>query len=413
MKSLLKRIFIDNWPRKLVSLILAIIIWFVTAQSLSVSRTITGVGVRIVHLPEDMTVDGMQDNGLLRKRTTLIVNGNRNELSELTANDIELIIDARDHQKPWVETISKAHIMALNPETNISGINRVIAKSIVVKPRNLYREKIPIIVTQPIGEAPRGFQFLDIWPYQLNINVSGPEEKIKQLKTRGVKLTFNLSDISRRELESLSDQTGQDVTSFSIPKSWKKVYIPELSEHPISIDDPDSQYLRIDFVKRNLIPLKEPVQIGLFYPITRRQSTPPSPLQIASTPIVRAQKGVSLLSKHLYARGVSNLFVDVIKRSLKLEVILKGKGTYREPSWSLQYINPRELEDHYVSMIMSDVTDKNESNLLPQVREEYLRNRFRHYMNHMELCLEDGTPLKLKIALEGSKVLINENSDGK
>lgn len=47
MRTLLKNLFINNWPRKCLSIILAIIIWFVVNKSLTATKTISNVPVKI------------------------------------------------------------------------------------------------------------------------------------------------------------------------------------------------------------------------------------------------------------------------------------------------------------------------------------------------------------------------------
>ena len=68
----------------------------------------------------------------------------------------------------------------------------------------LVTDQIPIIISQPVGEAPRGYQFLDVWPYRLTLSVSGPEEVIKRIKVKEQRITFNLNDISKGQLDALS-----------------------------------------------------------------------------------------------------------------------------------------------------------------------------------------------------------------
>lgn len=122
------------------------------------------------------------------------------------------------------------NIRSDNPDLNVSqGISRVSQQNFIIKLTKLVTEKIPIIITQPIGEAPRGYQFLDIWPYQLFITVSGPEDQVKHLKSRGLKLTFNLNDISRTQLDELGSSSikkHSDVVSFFVPNNWKQISFP-------------------------------------------------------------------------------------------------------------------------------------------------------------------------------------------
>lgn len=413
MKSLAKKLFIENWPRKVIAFILAVIVWFVVGQSLTSTKTLTGVAARMINLPQGMTVEGMQSNNILNRRLTVVLSGNKSQLEEITANNIEITIDATGHDKEWAEIITRKNITPLSPDINISGISKVSAKNVIVKPMKLYREKIPVIITQPIGEAPRGYQFLDIWPYQLYITISGPEDEVKKLKTRGLKLTFNLSDISRAQLDDLkTTQEGsrQDVVSFYVPNHWKSIPLPKLSEIPLEIDDPDAKHLRIDFVRSELIPLKTPIQVNLFFPLTISNQFNPNRVDIASSPLIETKNGLKVISKPLYAKGVSELFLEVVRGFLEIQVILGRKSANDDDSWSSQFVNQRVLEDRYVSILMSDTSDQEISNLQPQVREEYLRNRFRNYMNRFRLYTEDDKPFKISINLQGNQVILTEKN---
>ncbi|MFS8563208.1 MAG: hypothetical protein LVR00_02285 [Rhabdochlamydiaceae bacterium] len=123
-------------------------------------------------------------------------------------------------------------------------------------------EKIPIRISFPIGEAPKNYEFIDVWPYILSLTTSGPEPLIKELKEKGVPLSFNLSEISKHELDSI--KTGAyDEVSFFVPNAWKQVYIPSLSDQPIEINDPRAVDLRIDFVKKDLHPISHSIPISL------------------------------------------------------------------------------------------------------------------------------------------------------
>lgn len=413
MKSLIKKLFIENWPRKVISFILAVIIWFVVGQSLTATKTLTGVAVRVINLPPDMTVEGMQSSGLMSKRTTVVLGGNKSQLEEITSNNVEITIDATGHDREWVEAITRKNLTPLSSDVTVSGINRVSAKSVIVKPTKVYKEKIPVIITQPIGEAPRGYQFLDSWPYQLYLTVSGPEDEVKKLKTRGIKLTFNLSEISRTQLDDLKasqEGTRQDVVSYYVPNHWKTVFLPQISETPLEIDDPDAKYLRIDFVRSELIPLKTPVQIGLFFPLSINTQFNPNRVDIGPSPLIDTKNGLKVIAKPLYAKGVSELFLEVVRGYLEIQVIMGRKPHNDEYEWSSQFVNQRILEDRYVAILMADTSDHEISNLQPQVREEYLRNRFRNYMNRFRLYSQDDKPFKIAITLQGNQVIIAEKN---
>ncbi len=204
MKSLLKRLFYSNWQRKSISLILAIIIWFIVNQSLTTSRAISNIPVRVINIPTGKTIVDLQSNGTLTKRVTLTVVGNKTLIDELTSNDLEVVIDLENQKSTgeWYTTITRRNLISLNPEINLTkGITRVSPTNVHIRLTKLVSEKIPIFITQPIGEAPKDYQFLDVWPYQLSLNVSGPEEVVKRLKAKGIRLTFDLSDITKADLD--------------------------------------------------------------------------------------------------------------------------------------------------------------------------------------------------------------------
>lgn len=410
MKSLLKRLLLDNWPRKALSLVLAVMTWFFVNQSLTTTKTISNIGVRIVNIPPGKTIEGIQSNGLLSRRINLTLTGSKTLLEDLNANDFEVVIDASNQRQEWIATITKKNLFPLNAELNLSqGINKVSHKNFIVKLTKLVTEKIPIIITQPIGEAPKGYQFIDIWPYQLHITISGPEEVVKKLKTRGLKLTFNLSDISKAQLDEIRESANKkekDTVTFFVPNHWKQISLPVLSSTPIEINDANAKYLRIDFIRHELIPLKNPTPIGLYFPPPYSGQLNPAKISIAQNSLVTTRNGLKIFAKPLYAKGVSELFLEIMRDMIEVVIVVNPK----KPIWSIQMINHRALEDRYVSTLMSDVSDEEIRNLQPTVREEYLRNRFRSFMNHFRFYLEEEKPLNMTIELAGNLITLTEET---
>lgn len=412
MKSLLIKWFIHHWPRKLLSLILGVIIWFVVSESMSTTKTLSNIGVRITNLPEGKTVEGLQSNGLLQKRLTLTLSGNKSLLDDLSPNDFEVTIDASNQDKEWIATVTKKNLVSLTPDINLSRISKISHKNFIIKLTTLVTERIPVIITQPIGQAPKGYEFLDIWPYQLHILVSGPEELVKDVKNRGIKLTFNLNDISEAQLDDLHASTSSkqtDVVSFYVPKHWKALSIPMLSTTPIVIDDPDAKFLRIDFVRLELLPIQHPLPLNLFFPAHVNPSLSPQKLSIVQNELIEIKNGVKLLSPPLYVKGVSELFLEIVSDMIDFVIIVDPKQDNQPLDWSLQFINAQVLEDRFVSTLMSDVSDESIYSLQPKIREDYLRNRFRSYMNRFKLYQSNYKMLDLNIRLSGNKILVSQN----
>jgi hypothetical protein len=414
MISLIKYLFIDNWLKKLISLVLAIIVWFVVDQSLTATKTINTIGVRVINLPEGKTINGLQPSGLLNKRFSLTITGKKSHLEEISPSDLEISIDATEFTSENIINIEKKHLTSLNPELSIaSHINRVVAKSLVINLVPLSTEKIPVYVSRPIGEAPKGFQFLDVWPYHLSISISGPDEIIKKLKSKGIKLTYNLNDISKADLERINSGRQKNVVTFFIPEEWKTINLPSISDMPLKIDDPEAKFLRIDFITSNAIPINFTLPVNLYFPPEYKGSASPSSISILSNDLITATKGLKLLNKELHTKGVSELFVKIIKDKVFLSVNMTPGADEEIVDWSVQFVNPTALEDQYVSTMITEINDDELKEMHPTLREEHLRNRFRNYMNRFTLLTTDNEPLNLSIQLKGKEVIIKEATEAK
>ena len=410
MISLLKSIFLDNWLKKLISLILAIIVWFVVDQSLTSTKTINTIGVRVINLPAGKTINGLQPSGLLNKRFSLTIAGKKSQLEEISPSDLEIVIDGSEFGTENVVNIEKKHLVSLNPELSIgSHINKVFAKTLVINLVPFANEKIPVYVSRPIGEAPKGFQFLDVWPYHLNMSVSGPDEVIKKLKTRGLKLTFNLNDISKADLERINSSRQKNVVSFTIPEEWKTINLPSISDTPIKIDDPEAKFLRIDFIRSDTIPVNFAIPLSLYFPPDYKGTASPANIAIGICDLITSTRGMKLLNKQLYTKGVSELFVKIIKDMVYLSINITQASDEDNIDWSVQFVNPGALEDRYVSTMITEINDEELKDMHPTLREEHLRNRFRNYMNRFTLFTSEDQPLELSIQLKGKEILIRDS----
>ncbi len=392
-------------------MVLAVIIWLVVNHSLTTSKIMENIAVRVINIPSGMTLEGLQANGVLTNKISLNLTGNRTILNDLTPNDLEVVVDATEKSEEWQVTVAKKNLVSLNPDLDLSKIiSRVTPYRFTIHLTRLVSEKIPVVVTTPIGEAPRDYQFLDIWPYHLTVTVSGPEEVVKQLKAKGLNLTLNLNDISYADLDALQHQDGKkdDEVSYFVPDEWKKISVPAISERPLEIDDPQAKHLRVDFVRCDLHPIAKSIPLNLFYPPEYSMTLNPETYSLAPKGIVQQFHGIPIIRKSLYAKGVSRLFVEVVEDMLEISVVLAPKSERRFLDWSVQFINPKMLEDRYVSMLMTDASEDDMNDVPHKKREEYLRNRFRSYMNRFSLFNSNEQKFDLKIELQNNSVEITE-----
>lgn len=409
MIGLIRRIFFDNWQRKLLSMILALIIWAVVNFSMSSQKTIHNIPVKIINIPTGKTVEGLQPTGILNKKISLTLIGNKNVLDELNGSDLEVVIDADKKPDEWIASVTKKNIISLTGVDISQSISRVSHHDFIIKLSKLAKEKIPVLIMQPIGEAPKGYQYLDIWPYQLSLTVNGPEELVKKLKSRGIKLTFNLNDISKEDLDTLQAVSGdqkKEEVSFFVPDAWKKVNIPALAETAFQIDDSLAKGLKIDFIKTELIPFGRPVPITVFFPPKYTQTLNPDTYSLESNDFIQKINGLNLITTPLYAKGVSRLFVDIVADMIQIVIVAQPKSEKENLLWCTQFISPHDLERRYVARVLSESSDEVMNELQPQLREEYLRNRFRSYMNAFRLYTPENQKLALNIELTANNITI-------
>lgn len=409
MITLLKKIFLSNWPRKLISFVLAIIIWMLVTHSMTSYKTVHKISVKLTNIPAGKTIEGIGDDNYLKQTINLTLTGNRNTLEEITESDIQVVIDAKDIIDNEKIIITPKNLVCSNPEVDVQkNISKVSYNPpLIIKFTNITTQRIPILITQPIGEPPKGYLYLDIWPYQLYVTVKGPQEVVKSLKSKGLKLTFNLNDISSSDLQSASRfSKDTDAVSFLIPDSWKKINLSSISSAPIIIDDPQAKALRIDFAKNELIPLESPIPVNIFYPTKTSSTLNPDTCMLGTNDFIQKKNGIKMIVQPLYAYGVSKLFLDIVKDMIEIVIIATTHNSKEAPLWNPEFVYPHDLEDRYVAKVMLETADVDLDNFRPQLREEYLRNRFRSYMNKFRLYSAERKKLSLDVRLDGNTIQV-------
>lgn len=409
MKSILIRFFTENWQRKLASLILAIFIWLVVHHSMTSTRNFQNVPVSIMNIPDGMTIEGLQSDGRLKQRVSFNLTGNKQILDDIQSTDLQIVIDAKDRKTEWTQRITKKNL-----SSNVLDVHRSISHmsdvDFFIKLCPLVSKKIPVLVSQPTGEAPKGYQYLDVWPYQLFLSVTGPEALVHRLKSRGLKLTFNLNDVNKEDLDTLTaENAGQDAIQFFIPDSWKQLYIPALSDQPIQIDDPRAKKLRVDFAKRKLYALNRPIPITIFFPAQYSDTINPMKYSFGLNNIVQQIHGIDMVSIPLYVDGVSRQFLDIVKDMVQIVLIASPDWENGKIAWNTQVVNRHELEDVYVAKVMSQAPDDIEE-MNPLMQEAYLRNRFRSYMNKFRLYTDNDQKLNLVLDIKNNQVFVTHKN---
>lgn len=411
MKHVFERLFFKNWPRKLVALLTAIFVWFLVNQTITITRTIPEVPVRVINLPNDKTVVGLLPNGLLNKKLSVTITGNRTTLNDLRPNDLEIIINAEGQKDSWIATIDKKNLATLNGEIDFNKkIKSVSANDLFIQLSKLVIDEILITINKPIGDPPKGYQYLDIWPMHLYQKISGPEDQIRALKEKGLEIDFNLDKITEAELDTLYNLQGKrEEISFKVPDSWKKVPIPFKDNTFEPLNDPRAEFLRIDFLKQELIPLGIDLPITIFFPLKYSKTINPQTYSLDTNAIVQKKNGLKSLTIPLYLQDVSRLFLDVVKDNLLLIIVAAPKNVQEDLRWIVEFVDEKSLEDAFVVASLNQEEEKyagEES--LTKFGEQALRYRFRDYLRKFVVFTEDGQPLKMNAQLNAYTITLDQ-----
>jgi hypothetical protein len=420
METFLKDLFTKNWPRKLFSLLAAAFIWMIVSSSITTVRVFARVPIRIVNLPANKTIRGLMSNGILDKRMTLTITGAKDVLDQLGPQDFEVVLDVSDKGDEWIATVSKNNIVSLNPEVHLlHAIRHVSHTEMIIHLCPLVTRKIPVFVRPPQDEAPEGYQFLDVWPQRLYQTVSGPEDDVKKLQEEGLTLDFDLTQITADQLAALQAQgPNEDEVSFFVPDSWKRVKIPFLHSTPQPLNSLEARQLRIDFLHKALLPMDGPIPVRLFFPRATLSSLNPATLALQPNDMVKADRGVCTLTERLYVSEVSRLFLDLVRDRLEIVIVPAIKDQQTEFHWSVLLIDPKRLEEIYVTLALANELDTDthieEGSALEQYlaeRERFFRTRFQNYVRRLQLYREKDVPLTLAITKdEIGHVFIGEPS---
>lgn len=408
METIIANIFIRNWQQKAVALLTAIILWFFVSHSIMETKIIPSVPIRVVNIPPDYTILNLMPNGILQKRITLTVTGTKDIIEDLEPGDLEVVIDASliDHND-WVMRITKNNLVSLTSVDLRKHISSITYSEYVVKIRQMVTEEIPITMLPPKGDAPKGYELLDIWPQHLVQTYSGAEEEIQQIKTNGLELQFDLNRIHSGDLDSLATASSDEITYY-IPNSWKRIRIPCKINTVEDLNDPDAGELQIDFLKKQVLPVNSEIPIRVFYPIESESSVNPNTYPLAVNDSVKINQGVTFLNKRVYVHDVTKEFLDIIKDNIEIVITASMPGEQEILDWSVEVINARELEANYIkSLFKLHPRTQDSSPETTARRTKMYQKRFREYMQKLELYASPDEPLNLEARFDEDKIIVN------
>lgn len=402
--------FTTNWQQKSIAFLIALVLWFFVWASLTETKTIPNVPIRIVNLPEDKTIVGMLPNGILSRRIALTLKGSKGTIDQLEPGDIEVLVDAQAfEQDDQILIINRNNLISLNPNINVShSIDEVRHSDFILKFSDIKSLDIPITILPPRGIVPNGYIYLDIWPQRLTQKMTGPAEQIEALAAKGVDLQIDFSQISKVDLDRIKssrENFHDDEVSFFIPSSFKKIPVPFRNNTLEEITDPEAQNLHIDFLRKETLLINKEIPIRLFYPLITAEILNPKTLPLDTTTTIRTRFDLPYLPMELYVKDVSRLFLEIVRDSLIISVV--ATKDVKELPWGVSVIAPHELENMYVAKLISQhVEGKSSEPRHSLKREDHLRARFRDFLQNLTLYSSPDKKFDLIATVSDNKVIL-------
>lgn len=410
MDSFLAKFLFHQWERKLLSILIAITAWFFVDHSIIATKAIQGIPIRIVNLPKDKTITAILPNGYLHKRVTLNITGTKDVIDRIEPGDLEVVLDASNQPNEWLIQISKKNLVSLNPEIDLANhVSNVDPYDFTITLSPFITDKIPIFIPAPIGNPPDGYEFLDIWPNKFFHTLSGPQEPILNLKTKGIKQFFDLSKITKEQLDSLKTPNQglhDDEIAFPVPEEWKQITFYFLNNLKETINDPEAKNIFIYFLRKELHPIDTQISVRAFYPLKTIEKLNPQSYSIAINEFIKNIHGVFYLNRQLYTTNVSKLFLDIVKENIEIDIVAAPVSERENLEWSVDFIDPLHLEDTYVAYQIN--THPNHKNENQKEKESLYRQRFRSYMKKFTLYISKNTKLELSNYLHDNKIIVEE-----
>lgn len=394
-------VFFHNWPRKLSALLISVFIWLTINQQMMMTRRFINVPIRITNLHPERTIQGLSLSGMLEGQPVeLMITGRRFGLKNLSAADIEIVIDASGQTGLWQPVISPTHIYDASAKMPLKGIiTKIKAKPITLQVVPIVKKSVPIYITPPKGESPIGYSFMNIWPQHCSMTVRGSQREVDFLEEHGIPFQLDLSRIAKAELDALSHTS--DLIRYEIPDSWKKVHLPMAPYNELALTDKSASHIYMHFLKNELIPLGEGLPIRLFFS-GASHTLGPEAIHIRTSELVQTRCGQYFLNLPLYVEGVSPLFASLIRGHLQIVLYFDGEKDHPLIQWAPDIIASHTLCGRYVEHIA--LRDK--LKITATIREK-LEQEFMRFATNMRLYVGPKQQFKLQVSLQDKTLIID------
>ena len=195
VEKLLRRIFLEDWSLKLLSLAIAIVLWLlVTGQNEPVTAHLN-VQLNFIR-PQSLEISNDPP-----RTVDVMLTGSRNKLDDLTSLDLVATVDISDQR-------AGARVLRLADRAQISlpqgiKVDGYQPSAIPIRLEEIVDRQVPV-EPKIEGGLENGFEVYGVYPSKGSVTVRGPESRVNALQkvfTEGIwlaghKESFTASNVS-------------------------------------------------------------------------------------------------------------------------------------------------------------------------------------------------------------------------
>jgi YbbR domain-containing protein len=282
--KLARKIFLEDWSLKLLSLAIALVLWLVvTGQNEPVTAHVN-VQLNFIR-PQSLEISNDPP-----RTVDVMLTGSRNKLDDLTALDLVATVDISDQQpgERVLRLADKAQI-SLPQGVKVDGFQ---PSAIPIRLEQIIERQVPL-EPKLEGKPPDGYQVYGVRPSKGSVLLRGPESRVNALQKvltesiwlTGHKETFTASnlgiDVPDTKVDLLDPVVSVqvDITETSVERTFLRVPSSVINDKSwitppmtVTVSGPPSilDKLKPEDLKIELVP-----PIGNSSRLTRRLRVPP------------------------------------------------------------------------------------------------------------------------------------------
>ena len=231
----MKKLLLNNWSLKLVSVVLAALLWFLTVQIYDPqdSRTFSNVPVKLVNTglleKQDKIYQVLNDTDTVR----VTVKAPTSVISQLRASDI--VAEADVSRLTDINTVPITYYIQNVDPDNISGDHDVV--SLDVENR---KSRWINVVSGTVGEVAEGYMVYSATPDQNRVEIAGPESIVDEVDHAEVvvDVTNAMVDLSANVEIVLYDGAGRvmDQDNLTMNEKYMHMAVEVLAYKTVAVD---------------------------------------------------------------------------------------------------------------------------------------------------------------------------------